>query len=242
MAWRTGGSGHGCRPLPSPHPPPSPAFPSPAPPSLSRPRRHQPQPGRDLLTSPQHPRPSSSLPPRPATTDKDLFSEFYRKKLARRLLHATSASEDHEKGVLTRLKQQCGAQFTSKVWGRRCCRCCRAAPLACSLSLAQAAPARGPSRTTPPLHPQHAFPFFRIRSNQSCLSIPILQMEGMVNDLQLAKEREKAFEGEALSWRRAGGAKSWRRAGSRDSLAPRARVCALCGALPLPSPHPIMGC
>jgi hypothetical protein len=86
--------------------------------------------------------------------DKDLFSEFYRKKLARRLLHSTSgerrpakqpacfarfalaasclppslscidsdvlpfppaASEDHEKGVLTRLKQQCGAQFTSKV-------------------------------------------------------------------------------------------------------------------------------
>ena len=29
-----------------------------------------------------------------------------------------AASEDHEKGVLTRLKQQCGAQFTSKV-GRR---------------------------------------------------------------------------------------------------------------------------
>lgn len=26
-----------------------------------------------------------------------------------------AASEDHEKGVLTRLKQQCGAQFTSKV-------------------------------------------------------------------------------------------------------------------------------
>jgi cullin 1 len=66
-------------------------------------------------------------------SDKDLFSEFYRKKLARRLLHATSASEDHEKGLLTRLKQQCGAQFTSK-------------------------------------------------------------MEGMVNDLQMAKERERQFE------------------------------------------------
>ncbi|EFN56087.1 hypothetical protein CHLNCDRAFT_22706 [Chlorella variabilis] len=91
----------------------------------------------------------------------------------------------------------CSCRCCCCVWGRRCCRCCRccrAAPLACSLSLAQAAPARGPSRTTPPLHPQHAFPFFRIRSNQSCLSIPILQMEGMVNDLQLAKEREKAFE------------------------------------------------
>ncbi|KAL4451507.1 hypothetical protein ABPG75_007169 [Micractinium tetrahymenae] len=66
-------------------------------------------------------------------SDKDLFSEFYRKKLARRLLHSTSASEDHEKGGFTRLKQQCGAQFTSK-------------------------------------------------------------MEGMVNDLQMAKEREKSFE------------------------------------------------
>ena len=37
----------------------------------------------------------------------------------RRLLHGTSASEDHEKSVLTRLKQQCGAQFTSKVGAGR---------------------------------------------------------------------------------------------------------------------------
>lgn len=50
-------------------------------------------------------------------SEKDLFSEFYRKKLARRLLSSTSASEDAEKGVLTRLKQQCGAQFTSKMEG-----------------------------------------------------------------------------------------------------------------------------
>lgn len=66
-------------------------------------------------------------------SDKDLFAEFYRKKLARRLLFGVSSSEDAEKAVLTRLKQQCGAQFTSK-------------------------------------------------------------MEGMVNDLALAKEKEKAFE------------------------------------------------
>ena len=65
-------------------------------------------------------------------SDKDLFSEFYRKRLARRLLSGLSASEDAEKGVLTRLKQQCGQQFTSK-------------------------------------------------------------MEGMVQDLQLAKEKERAF-------------------------------------------------
>ncbi len=53
-------------------------------------------------------------------SDKDLFAEFYRKRLSRRLLGDRSASDDHERAVLTRLKQQCGAQFTSKV---------RAAPL-----------------------------------------------------------------------------------------------------------------
>ena len=48
-------------------------------------------------------------------SDKDLFSEFYRKKLARRLLQDRSASDDHERSIIARLKQQCGAQFTSKV-------------------------------------------------------------------------------------------------------------------------------
>ena len=48
-------------------------------------------------------------------SDKDLFAEFYRKRLSRRLLQDRSASDDHERAVLTRLKQQCGAQFTSKV-------------------------------------------------------------------------------------------------------------------------------
>jgi cullin 1 len=48
-------------------------------------------------------------------SDKDLFAEFYRKKLARRLLFDKSASDEHERLILTRLKQQCGAQFTSKV-------------------------------------------------------------------------------------------------------------------------------
>ncbi|XRB06435.1 cullin 1 [Pycnococcus provasolii] len=50
-------------------------------------------------------------------SDKDLFAEFYRKKLARRLLHDKSASDDHERIVLAKLKQQCGAQFTSKMEG-----------------------------------------------------------------------------------------------------------------------------
>lgn len=48
-------------------------------------------------------------------SDKDLFAEFYRKKLARRLLWDKSASDEHERSILSRLKQQCGAQFTSKV-------------------------------------------------------------------------------------------------------------------------------
>lgn len=50
-------------------------------------------------------------------SDKDLFAEFYRKRLARRLLQDKSASDDHERAVLARLKQQCGAQFTSKMEG-----------------------------------------------------------------------------------------------------------------------------
>jgi len=50
-------------------------------------------------------------------SDKDLFAEFYRKRLARRLLQDKSVSDDHERLILTRLKQQCGAQFTSKMEG-----------------------------------------------------------------------------------------------------------------------------
>lgn len=58
-------------------------------------------------------------------SDKDLFAEFYRKKLARRLLQDRSSSDEHERSILSRLKQQCGAQFTSKV----------CLPVACCLSL-----------------------------------------------------------------------------------------------------------
>eukprot|EP00889_Picochlorum_renovo_P001901 jgi/Picre1/28931/NNA_004326.t1 len=50
-------------------------------------------------------------------SDRDMFAEFYRKKLARRLLYSTSCGEDAEKGMLTRLKQQCGQQYTSKMEG-----------------------------------------------------------------------------------------------------------------------------
>ncbi|KAI3904112.1 hypothetical protein MKW92_049025 [Papaver armeniacum] len=40
-----------------------------------------------------------------------------RKKLARRLLFGTSANDDHERSILSKLKQQCGGQFTSKMEG-----------------------------------------------------------------------------------------------------------------------------
>ncbi|AQK95116.1 Cullin-1 [Zea mays] len=45
-------------------------------------------------------------------SDKDLFAEFYR-----RLLFDKSANDEHERSILTKLKQQCGGQFTSKMEG-----------------------------------------------------------------------------------------------------------------------------
>lgn len=52
-----------------------------------------------------------------------ILFDFYRKKLARRLLFDRSASEEHEKCILTKLKQQCGGQFTSKMEGMVCLVC-----------------------------------------------------------------------------------------------------------------------
>lgn len=46
-----------------------------------------------------------------------LFLLFCRKKLSRRLLFDKSANDDHERIILTKLKQQCGGQFTSKMEG-----------------------------------------------------------------------------------------------------------------------------
>lgn len=37
-------------------------------------------------------------------SDKDLFAEFYRKKLARLLLFYRSGNVDRERGILTKLK------------------------------------------------------------------------------------------------------------------------------------------
>lgn len=48
---------------------------------------------------------------------KDVFEAFYKKDLAKRLLVGKSASVDAEKSMLTKLKQECGAAFTSKLEG-----------------------------------------------------------------------------------------------------------------------------
>jgi len=48
---------------------------------------------------------------------KDVFEAFYKKDLAKRLLVDKSASIDAEKSMLSKLKQECGAGFTSKLEG-----------------------------------------------------------------------------------------------------------------------------
>ncbi|CAH8250975.1 unnamed protein product [Arabidopsis lyrata] len=50
-------------------------------------------------------------------SDKDLFAEFYRKKQARRLLFDRSGNDEHERSILTKLKELLGGQFTSKMEG-----------------------------------------------------------------------------------------------------------------------------
>uniref|UniRef100_A0A8C7C068 Cullin 4B n=1 Tax=Neovison vison TaxID=452646 RepID=A0A8C7C068_NEOVI len=48
---------------------------------------------------------------------KDVFEAFYKKDLAKRLLVGKSASVDAEKSMLSKLKHECGAAFTSKLEG-----------------------------------------------------------------------------------------------------------------------------
>ena len=48
---------------------------------------------------------------------KDVFEAFYKKDLAKRLLVGKSASVDSEKSMLSKLKAECGAAFTSKLEG-----------------------------------------------------------------------------------------------------------------------------
>ncbi|KFD58884.1 hypothetical protein M514_00047 [Trichuris suis] len=46
---------------------------------------------------------------------KDMFEAFYQKYLAKRLLQSKSASFDAEKALLSKLKQECGSDFTAKL-------------------------------------------------------------------------------------------------------------------------------
>lgn len=50
-------------------------------------------------------------------SDKDIFENIYRGHLAKRLLHCRSVSDDCEKLMISKLKGECGQQFTSKMEG-----------------------------------------------------------------------------------------------------------------------------
>ncbi|VDM42288.1 unnamed protein product [Toxocara canis] len=47
--------------------------------------------------------------------DKDVFQKFYSKMLATRLISNVSVSKDAEESMITKLKQACGFEFTSKL-------------------------------------------------------------------------------------------------------------------------------
>ncbi|RKP33602.1 cullin 3a, partial [Dimargaris cristalligena] len=49
--------------------------------------------------------------------DKDVFERYYKQHLAKRLLLQRSLSEDAERSMITKLKVECGYQFTSKLEG-----------------------------------------------------------------------------------------------------------------------------
>ncbi|TBU48836.1 Cullin-domain-containing protein [Dichomitus squalens] len=50
-------------------------------------------------------------------TDKDVFERYYKGHLAKRLLLGRSVSDDAERGMLGKLKIECGYQFTQKLEG-----------------------------------------------------------------------------------------------------------------------------
>ncbi|CAH1713143.1 cullin-2 isoform X2 [Aphis gossypii] len=47
--------------------------------------------------------------------DKDVFQRFYQRHLAKRLIHQQSQSMDGEEGMINKLKQACGYEFTNKL-------------------------------------------------------------------------------------------------------------------------------
>mmetsp|Transcript_14203 Transcript_14203/g.42309 ORF Transcript_14203/g.42309 Transcript_14203/m.42309 type:complete len:789 (-) Transcript_14203:234-2600(-) len=49
--------------------------------------------------------------------DKDVFENFYKQHLARRLLTGRSVNDEAEKSMISKLKSECGHQYTSKLEG-----------------------------------------------------------------------------------------------------------------------------
>lgn len=47
--------------------------------------------------------------------DKDVFQKFYSKNLAKRLVNGASASDDAEASMISKLKDACGFEYTSKL-------------------------------------------------------------------------------------------------------------------------------
>lgn len=50
-------------------------------------------------------------------SDKDVFERYYKQHLSSRLLHGKSLSDEVERGMISKLKIECGYQFTSKLEG-----------------------------------------------------------------------------------------------------------------------------
>ncbi|KAF9200508.1 Cullin-3 [Haplosporangium sp. Z 27] len=50
-------------------------------------------------------------------SDKDIFERYYKQHLSNRLLHGKSLSDEAERGMIAKLKIECGYQFTSKLEG-----------------------------------------------------------------------------------------------------------------------------
>jgi cullin 3 len=50
-------------------------------------------------------------------SEKDIFERYYKGHLAKRLLASRSVSDDAERGMLAKLKVECGVQFTQKMEG-----------------------------------------------------------------------------------------------------------------------------
>jgi cullin 1 len=47
--------------------------------------------------------------------DKDVFQKFYSRMLAKRLVYSTSASDDAETSMISKLKEACGFEYTNKL-------------------------------------------------------------------------------------------------------------------------------